>query len=232
MTRAALERVARLLPVLAIVLMLTACSDFWVSDSSVQTLTVSPNALILKAATTGTNPVAGDTYTLSASGTTVGGTTSDYTDAASWTSSATSVVTASANGVINVVATTADQTAVITAKDGATGTCSVLTYTGTAPSGSSAVTIDLPNGLSTTVSAGQTFQLKASASLSNNPTHDISNYVTWTSNNPAVATISSTGLVTVLSTATTGDNFYITATATFASGTASGQSSTFSLPLL
>jgi hypothetical protein len=226
--RVALGRVARLLPVIPMIVLCASCSDFWVSNSSIATVTVSPSALILKAAAA--DGTGGDVSTLSASATTVGGTTTDETSAANWTSSAATVATASA-GKITIVGPAADQTAVITATfGGQSATCQVLTYTGTAPT---TLVVSFPTTVAANaISPGQTFKVFASASLSGNSNHDISSYVTWTSNNTAVATVDANGNVVVSSGATAGENFVITATATFASGTAPGQSAQFNLPII
>ena len=222
------RRVARLLPLIPMIVLCSSCSDFWVSDSAIASVAVSPTAVILKAATGGTTPVAGDTYTLAASATTVGGTTTDETAASTWTSSAPTVVTANA-GNLSVVATAADQTSVITATfGGQSSTCNVLTYTGTPPT---TININIPTGISTgAMSPGLTFRLTATAALSGNSTHDVTSYVTWMSNDATTATIDANGNVTVLSTATAGGNFTITATAYFAAGTVTGTSASFSLP--
>src|SRR5476651_1428233 len=125
------RRLVCLLPLLPVFLLCTSCSDFFVSNSSTATISVTPTAVILKAAGPGTPPnPAGDTFTLSASATTVGGTTTDETSVATWQSSNAAAVTANA-GQLSAVTTVADQTATITATfGGQSGTSNVLTYTG------------------------------------------------------------------------------------------------------
>lgn len=213
------SRLVRLLPLLPVFLLCASCSDFFVSNSSIATLSVTPTAVILKAAGPGTPPnPAGDTFTLSASATTVGGTPTDETAAAIWKSSNAAVVTANA-GVLTTVATTADQTATITATfGGQSGTSNVLTYILTTPTSLNSIAV--PTGVNTgSVTPGQTFQLTVSASLSGNATHDLTQFVTWVSSNTSVATVSTTGVVTVLNTATAGGSFTITANANFAGST-------------
>jgi hypothetical protein len=218
--------IARLLPLLAICVLCVSCSDFWVSNSSTAGVTVTPASEILKvAAADGTG---GDTATLAASAKTVGGTSTDETSAAVWTSSAPAVVTVSA-GKLTVVGTTADSTAVITATfGGQNATCSVLTYTGTAPTALNSIVI--PSGVSTgSLTPGQTFQLEISANISGNSTRDVTPYVTWVSSNTSAATVSTTGAVSVLSTATAGAQFTITATANFAGSSVSSPALQFSV---
>lgn len=218
--RPTIRRVACLLPSLALILFCASCSDFWVSNSSIATVTVTPTALILKAGVGGSSPTPGDSYQLSASATDVGNDPpTDETSPATWTSSNTAVATVS-EGKITVVGTAADGTATITgAFGGQSGSCTVLTYIGTAPTALNSIT--LPSGISTgSLTPSETFQLKVSADLSGNTTHDVSPYVTWVSSNTAVATVSTTGVVTVLSTATAGSQFTVTATANFASASA------------
>jgi hypothetical protein len=53
-----------------------------------------------------------------------------------------------------------------------------------------------------TISVGQTIQLTATAALSNGSTQNVSTQATWQSSNQAVATVSSTGLVTSITSGT------------------------------
>lgn len=210
----AFRRASRLLPLIPMIVLCASCSDFWVSNSSTGSVTVSPTALILKAATTATPPAVGDSAQITASGTTVGGTTTDETSAATWTSSNNSAVTVTA-GKVSAVGTTAGLTSVITATfGGQSATANILTYTGTAPSALNSIG-GIPSN-SGQLTLGQTFQLAVSANISGNVPQDVSSYVTWVSSNTSVATVSSTGLVTVLSNATALAQFTITATANFA----------------
>lgn len=207
------RRLLTLLAALPLIVFCAGCSDFWVSEKSIQSVTVSPISVILKV--DGTSP---DTYTLASTSLTVGGTTSTDTATAKWTSSNANLVTAASGGVIKTASgASGNQTATITATDGGqSGTCTVLTYTGTAPT---SLTLSFPSG---TPAVGAGFQVKASGSLNSNSNFDFTPYVTWTSNASSIATVSKSGFVNVLSTATVGSTFTITATATFSSGTATG----------
>jgi hypothetical protein len=206
-----------LFAVLPLILLCAGCSDFWVSDSSIQSVTVSPTALILKAAQTGPPAVAGDSATVTATATTVGGST--VSTGFTWTSSDTADFTVTNAGSVTAVGTAANKTATITATNGGqSGTCTVLTYTGTAPT---SLTLGFPSGESTPA-IGAGFQLSAAGILNGNSNFDFTPYVTWSTNAPSIATVSTSGFVSVLSTATVGSTFIITATATFSGGTATG----------
>ncbi len=208
------RRMPTLLAVLPLFVLCAGCSDFWVSDSSIQSVTVSPTAVILKA--DDTTP---DTYTLSSTSLTVGGTTTTDTTSAKWTSSDATIVSAAADGIITAVTTSGGKTATITATDGGqSGTCKVLTYTGSAPT---SLTLSWPSGESTPA-IGAGFQVSAAGVLNGNSSFNFTPYVTWTTNASSIATVSSSGYVNVLSTATVGSTFEITATATFSGSTVTG----------
>lgn len=212
--RPVVRRMLKLLVVLPLFVLCAGCSDFWVSDSSIQSVTVSPTAVILKAGAT-----APDTYTLTSTSLTVGGTTNTDTTTAKWTSSDSTIVSAASGGVITDVTTSGGKTATITATDGGqSGKCTVLTYTGTAPS---ALTLSFPSGDSTPA-LGAGFQVTATGALNGNSSFNLTPYVTWTTNASSIATVSSSGYVNVLSTATVGSTFEITATATFSGATVTG----------
>jgi hypothetical protein len=203
-----------LLAVLPLIVFCAGCSDFWVSESSIQSVTVSPTAVILKAGET--TP---DTYTLSSTSLTVGGTTNTDTTTAKWTSSDATIVSAAAGGVITAVTSSGGKTVTITATDGGVGgTCNVLTYTGSAPS---SLTLGFPAGESTPA-LGAGFQVTAAGALNGNSNFNFTPYVTWSTNASSIATVSSSGYVNVLSTATVGSTFQITATATFSGATVTG----------
>jgi len=210
------RRLLCLLPVLPLILLCGSCSDFWVSNSSTATLIVSPPAVLLKAAVA--PATTGDTFTLSATATTVGGTSSDVTSTATWTSSSPTNV-AVASGVITAAATGGVAATITASSGGETGSCAVFTYTGTTPTAIN-VTYTLPTGVTaSTIPLGTTFNVFAQASPSLNlvTNQDITSYVQWTlTSNTAGATISTTGQVTVPSTATIG-SFTVNAIATFGS---------------
>ncbi len=226
-----LRRVARLLPLLALLAFCASCGNFFLSNSSILTVTVTPTAVILAAAPDATTP--GDKYTLESSATTVGGTATNDTSTATWTSSAPSVVTAGSGGALTAVGTTGGSTATITATDGGqTGTATVLLYTGAAPS-SLSVSPQNTSLIPSSITPGTAIQLLAFASINGQPNFNITNDVTWTSSDSTVATVNASGLVSVLSTATAGTTFTVTATANFGpsatTSTVTGTSTTFTI---
>jgi hypothetical protein len=224
--RATIRRIALLLPVLALFALGTACGDFWVSQNSTSTVAVSPNTVMLHAAASSTTP--GDSYTLSLTATTVGGTQTDETTSATWTSSNTAAVTVS-QGQLSAVGNAASNVTITGAFDGQSGTCKVMVYTGTAPS---TLTVNYPSSIiPASVATGAQFQVTAVASINGNTNTNVSSYVTWTSNATSIATVDVNGNVTVLQSQGT---FTITATANLGSSTGSpttvtGTSTTFTV---
>jgi uncharacterized protein YjdB len=181
---------------------ITSCNGFFVSERSIQSVTVTPTAAVLKV---GDTPA--DTYTLSSSSTTVGGTVADDTATATWSSSNNSVVTVAA-GVLTAGSTAG--TATVTAKDGGatSNNCNVLTYTVPTPA-NLFVTSTITSG---GIANPGTYQFHAYlGSTTSFP--DVTQYVTWSSSDTTAATVNATtGLVTVLSLATP-TSVTITATA-------------------
>jgi uncharacterized protein YjdB len=144
--------------------------------------------------TPGTATVAaGGTQQLVAQATYTDGTGGDISNLVSWTSSNPSLVSVDASGLITGHASPAGGTATITATTG--------TFTSTAT-----VTIpaDLTDQLtsiqvvptSSRIASGTPQQLTALGSYSDGTTRDVSSVASWTSSNPAVATVNTTGLVT------------------------------------
>ena len=80
-----LGRVVRLIPVVILFVLATSCDNFFLSNSAIQSVTVTPSAVLLKAAASSSTP--GDSYQLASASTTVGGTTADDTGTATWSSS-------------------------------------------------------------------------------------------------------------------------------------------------
>jgi len=116
----------------------------------------------------------------------------DVSSDLSWSSSDTSVATVSSSGKISAVGT---GTAVIT------GTCAVASVCGSA-SASITVTVTAASLLSIAltppaarIAPGTSQQLTATGTFSDNSTQNLSTDLTWTSSNPAVASVSSSGLV-------------------------------------
>ena len=141
---------------------------------------VYPNTLIV--------PV-GSTQKLTATATYTDGTQSSVTSAVQWSTSAASVVTVGSSlGTYGVTTAVSAGTATITATVGAI-------------SGSSAVIVKMPTSIAISpgtaaVGNGMQQQFAAVATYTDSTTEDISSYVVWSSDMPAVATINTLGLAT------------------------------------
>jgi len=120
------------------------------------------------------------------------GTTQDVSSSATWTSTPTSVATISSSGVATAVAA-----------GNATITASYAYNGGTAKTGSAALIVS-PAALSSlaigpanpTVAAGFTLQLTATAAYADGSTQNVTSATTWNSGTTSVATISTLGMVT------------------------------------
>ena len=226
-----LRKTVCLLPVFALIVFCGSCSDFFVSPNSIQSVTVSPSAVLLKASNTPP-----DTYTaLGATSRTVGGTQATTTTA-TWASASTSIVTVSSAGVLTAGSATSGNTTVAATDGGVvSNACAVVLYIGTAPA---TLSVESQNG-ATSFAAGTTFQAIATATFSGDATLSASGaltpYVTWTSSDTTgtIATVNSAGVVTVINAATP---FTITATATFGAAaspsTVTGTSVSFNQTIL
>jgi uncharacterized protein YjdB len=137
-----------------------------------------------------------------------GGGTETVTSEAAWQSSSPGVATVSASGLLTTVK---PGTTTITASyDGVAGTW-VVTVNDT-------VTSILVFGAATlSSSTAQTSQFVAGAMMSSGPEQSVTSTAAWSSSNPAVATVSATGLVTAVAAGSTD----ITATYGGVAGTAS-----------
>jgi uncharacterized protein YjdB len=136
---------------------------------------------------------AGVTEALTATGFYSDASTQDLTDTATWTSSNPNVATVSATGVVTTVS---HGTATITAQSGTVKGKATVKVSVTLMS----VAVTPP---STTLPANATQALKATGSYDNNTTKNLTSSVTWTSNNPAVATVTSAGLLVTVAPGTT-----------------------------
>jgi hypothetical protein len=138
----------------------------------------------------------GATQQFSAAGIYSDGSTADVTSQVTWSSSNPAIATISSTGLVTSVATgTANITATLS---GVTGT--PITLTVIAPTLSSILITPLSTTLDETSS---TQQFMATGTYSDGSTADITSQVTWSSSNPAIATISSTGSATSGTTGTT-----------------------------
>jgi len=190
--------------VLPFVLMLalfgSGCGDFFVSGNSLNSISLTPTSLFL---------AVGDTKQITANGTTVNGDSQDATSTATWSSSSAGVASVNA-GLVTAVA--AGTTTITASQDGVSANAGVIVNT------SALQSIDVTSTTTTTVSAGSTIQLKATATFADNSQKDITNQVAWSSGSTSTATVTSTGAVTGVQAGTV----TITASVTTASSTQQG----------
>lgn len=173
---------------LAGVLGFSSCGNFFVSEGTINTVTISPASVILK---TGTD-TATNTITLDATAITVGGTTSDVTSTATWTTGNSSIVTVAA-GVVTAGTTTG--VAVITAKDGSvSGTANVIATNTALPT-----SLTVSGATSVVLNSRTQFTATVPVNIVNGSA-DITQFVSWSSSNTAVATVNSFGIVSALAT--------------------------------
>jgi uncharacterized protein YjdB len=186
--------------VLALFLLLipVGCGDFFVAPGAIVSITISPNNPTIQPGKTQqftANAILGDS------------TSKDVTSQTTWTSSNPSVATIDNSGLATAVAV---GTTTITATSGG------ITATTTLTVSNQVITSIAVTPATATLIIGQTQQLTATATLSDNTTSNVTNSVTWSSSNPAVATVTNTGLATAISTGT--------ATITASAGTVTGTS--------
>jgi len=188
-----LRRAVLIVPAIGLSLLAASCDDFFVSGSSIQSVSVTPSNAILKV---GDTPA--DTYQLSSSSTTVGGTVADDTATATWNSSNSSVVTVAA-GIVTAGATAG--TATVTARDGGvtSNSVNVMTYSVATPANLFVTADGIVSGGN---AAPGSYQFHAFLG-SSTAFPEVTQFVTWSSDHTTAATVNATtGVVTVLSTGT------------------------------
>ncbi len=165
-----------------------AISVSYGGQSATANLTVTPGVLMSVAVTPAATTLAvGTSEQLIATGTFSDGTTQDVSADMTWSSSASAIATVSSSGLEHALAV---------GPETITATCSVPSLCGTL-SGSSAVTVTaavLQSIQVTPTSAravpGLTQQFTATGLFDDGTRQDLTNSVTWASDNPAVVTIS------------------------------------------
>ena len=164
---------------------LGGCGNFFVSGDTVVSIALSP-----------TNPTVqiGETEQFVATGTTANGTTEDVTPGATWTSSNPALATINSSGLATAIAA---GTTTITAKYQEGSTQTFLTVTSATLS---SITISPVN---TSIAVGATQQYTATGTYSDGTTNNITGTVTWSSNYPNVAAISTSGLATAIASGST-----------------------------
>ena len=198
--RGSLRRSVLLISTAVLCVFIASCDGFFVSESAIQSVTARPLTVLLK---TGDTPP--DSYPLTSSATTVGGSSSDDTKNATWASADSTVVdfpvpTGQEPALVTAVGSGKTK---VTAKDGGvtSNAINVMTYSVPTPSGSSALFITAPAGFNTAGAAPGTYQFHAF--LGSDITFpDVTQFVDWSSDTTNAATVDANGLVTVLSIAT------------------------------
>jgi len=197
-----MNRLRLLILTIVVILALSACDDFFPSKSSVDRVTLTPTSVFMKI---------GDTQQFTASALTVGGTATDVTGTATWSSSN--------DGVASV---SPDTRGLVTANGPTTGLGSA-TITASSGGASGSTTVTVSSGTLTSITVGPTnpvltpgadLQLTADGNFGST-TQRITNLVTWTTSDPNIATVSSSGLARAV--ATTGQVTF-TATANITGG--------------
>lgn len=173
---------------LAILALLAGCNGFFVSPDALVSLTLSPSNGMVQP---------GKTQQFTASGKFGDNSVRDVSSKVSWNSSSTSVATIDNTGLATGVAL---GTTTITGSDGSVKATTTLTV-----SNQTLSSITIAPG-SAQLTAGQSQQFTATATFSDNSTRNITTSATWTSSNPSVVTVSSTGLATVATTAFSGSS--------------------------
>ncbi|HEY0263672.1 MAG TPA: Ig-like domain-containing protein [Granulicella sp.] len=151
------------------------------------TLTVSPAALASLAITPHIATIAdGTTQSFHAIGTLTDGSTQDYTSSVTWTSSSATTATISTTGIATG---TGLGSTTITAQSGAASATATLNVTAAVVQSLSITpsTLSLP--------AGDTQQLLATATFSDGSAQDVTAAAVYTTSNPAVVSVSPTGLL-------------------------------------
>jgi uncharacterized protein YjdB len=164
--------------------------------------TLAVTSLLSFISVTPDNPImpAGSYKLFTATGTYSDGTSNEIRNQVTWSSSNAAVAKVSHSGMVTAVAA---GLATITATQGSISGETILTVT---PLTLSSISVTNPNQ---SMPAGVTQQFRATGIYSEGTISDITTQVTWSSSNPSVATVNSSGLVTAVETGTA------TITATF-----------------
>ena len=182
MRESGLRALVLFLPVAVAGLWLSACNS---STPAAATTTSS-------IAVSGNVPAIGATSQYTCTVTFSDSTTKDCTNTASWVSFNTAVATVSSSGVVSAV--TAGTAVLEATYQGAVGTADLAVTNG--------LTISTVDVTGTAPAVGRSSQFTCTATFSDGSTQDVSSMASWVSFNKAVATVSSTGVVTAVGTGT------------------------------
>lgn len=168
------------------VLALSGCGGFFVSNSATDHITLSGTALLLSASGSSGTP---ESKQITATAVTVGGSSSDVTNSATWTTGSAAIATVSTNGTITAVGAGTTQ---VTAKSGGTS-ASVTVIVVTSAIGAFNVN---PSSVAMHLTSGPTTQQLSAIVTLGSGTVDVTQSATWTTDNSSVATVNTKGLVT------------------------------------
>src|SRR5579863_1529290 len=176
-------------------------------NPSLQSIAITPTNAAIKV---------GTTQAFKATGTYSDGSTQDLTSSASWTSSNIAQATIQSSGQPNAGTATgvAQGSPTITATESGVSGTATLSVTGSGTKTLSSIAI---TPASAGIAINGTVQFTATGQYSDGSTQTITNSVTWTSSNTAIATINSAGRATGVS----GGTVTISATKSNVTGTAS-----------
>ncbi|MGA2021779.1 MAG: Ig-like domain-containing protein [Candidatus Sulfotelmatobacter sp.] len=159
---------------------ITSSTTITVGEANVTSIAVTPSSISI---------LLGAAEQFTATATYSDGSTQDITQSATWTSSNPTVATVSSTGL--AMSMLAGTTSISASSDSATGTA-VLTVNAPVP-----VSLQIAPA-NPTVSAGAQLQFDATLFYSDGSSMNVTSTVSWTSSNPAVATVGSTGLAASL----------------------------------
>jgi len=173
-----------LLLLLPLLLVMSGCDDNDSEEVTLSTVSITPSAV--------TDPLpVGVTQQFTAIAEYSDGARVDVTSTASWASSDAGVATINTNGL---AAAATPGTTNISATSGVVSNTVALTVASLNLVSITATPATVPNPLP----EGRTQQFNAEGLFDNNQTYDITNYVTWASDNLPTATISQTGVATAV----------------------------------
>ncbi len=204
-----MKRLRVLLPVVLIILALSACDEFFPSENAIASVALTPTSLFMKT---------GEQQQFTATQTTIGGTSSDVTTSATWATSNSGVANVSTGGLVTAATTISGLgSATISAQSGGqTGSSTVTVAAGKL----TGITLGPTN---TTITRGNTLQLVATGNFdSGASSQTITNLVSWSTSDSTIATISAGGLVSTPSTSNGGQVTFTAKANTTGSNTVGG----------
>ncbi len=169
--------------------LLAGCGNFFPSSHEIVSIRITPTSFYV---------LVDGTAQFTANGTFGNNSTGDVTKQVTWSSSDTSIATIDSSGKATAAGTLSSGQKF--------ATTSISAKSGSVNSNNAAMTVATLHVMSMSVSpgsqtitSGSQFQFTATATLTDNTGINATNISSWSSSNSAVATVSSTGLVTAVS---------------------------------